>query len=320
MLEGLLSCLHRTPEDDLLWQAVADCLEENGEPLRAELLRLSRQLRGMGKGRKRRKAEGRVRELVNGGVRPCVPEITNSIGMRFALIPPGTFWMGSPKKEKDRGPDEALHEVTLTRPFWLGVFPVTQGQWTAVMGTNPSWFSAQDGVEFSGKKEVMGLDTSSFPVEQVSWDDTVAFCEALGEKEGVRHSYRLPTEAEWEYSCRGGLLSRPFHFGDALDRSQANFSESRLGRACAVGGYPPNAFGLYDMHGQVWEWCVDWYGDYPDGHVTDPAGPAEGTERVLRGGSYRNLARYCRSADRSKEEPTFRHNRLGARVVLVPAQ
>jgi len=149
-LSRLLSCLHRTPEDDLLWLAVADRLEEGGESERAELLRLSRHLRGMDQASgppsgARVAAESRIREMIAGGVKPCVPELTNSIGMRFTLIPPGTFWMGSPEDEPDRSADEVRHEVTLTRPFWMGVSPVTQSQYEAVMGKNPSYFSKKGG-------------------------------------------------------------------------------------------------------------------------------------------------------------------------------
>jgi len=326
-LASLLSCLHQTPEDDVLWLAVADRLEEAGETDRAELLRLCRRLRTMDQasgpppgGRvssPRAAAESRIRELVNGGVRPCVPEITNGIGMRFALIPPGTFWMGSPDDEEGRYENETRHEVTLTRPFWLGVSPVTQSQYEAVMGKNPSYFSKKG----EGEAKVKTLDTGSYPVEQVSWDDAVKFCEALSarpEEKASGNAFRLPTEAEWEYCCRGGLASKPFHFGDTLDKTQANFHAGGLKRTSAVGSYPPNAFGLHDMHGNVWEWCSDWYGDYPAGQASDPTGPAEGTDRVVRGGSWGSGSGYCRSAFRVGLGPSDRVNYLGFRAALVP--
>ena len=323
-LASLLSCLHHTPEDDVLWLAVADRLEEQGETDRAELLRLSRRLRGMAEDGERWAMEGRVRGLVNGGVRPCVPEIVNSIGMRFALIPPGTFWMGSPEDEADRSGDETdrsgdetQHEVTLTRPFWMGVSPVTQSQYEAVTGKNPSYFSKKG----AGKAEVRKMDTGAFPVETVSWQDAVEFCEKLSalaeEKEGKR-LYRLPGEAEWEYSCRGGLASKPFHFGDTLDKTLANFQVSGLQRTSAVGSYPPNAFGLQDMHGNVWEWCQDWYGDYPTGPAVDPTGPDEGAYRVFRGGGWGNDSGFCRSACRGGSGPSDRGDGLGFRAALVP--
>ncbi len=322
-LSRLLTCLARTPDEEVLWLAVADRLEEQGESERAELLRLTRRLRGMDQASGtasacRASAEQRVRELIAGGVRPCVPEVVNSIGMRFVLIPPGTFWMGSPEDEADRSEDEVRHEVTLTRAFWLGVHPVTQGQYQAVMGKNPSHFSKKGG----GKAKVKKMDTSSFPVETVSWGDAAGFCERLSALAGERRErrlYRLPTEAEWEYSCRGGLASKPFHFGDTLGKTQANFHDSGLERTCAVGSYPPNAFGLHDMHGNVWEWCGDWYGDYPAGVVTDPTGPEEGSDRVLRGGGWINNGWNCRSARRNWYTPASRNFSMGFRAALVPS-
>jgi uncharacterized protein (TIGR02996 family) len=311
-LSRLLAALHATPGDDVLWLAVADCLEEGGEPGRAELLRLSRRLRGMPEGGERWATEGRVRELIDGGVRPCVPEVTNSIGMRFALLPAGEFWMGSPEGEGN-GRARPRHHVTLTRPFWMGVFPVTQAQYEMVQGKSPSYFSMA---------EVGGLDTSSFPVEQVSWHDAVEFCErlsALPEEIVSRHSYRLPTEAEWEYSCRGGLVSKPFHFGDTLDKSQGNIYESGLKRTCEVGRYPPNAFGLFDMHGNVWDWCADWQGDYPAGPAVDPLGPAEGAKRVIRGGSWYNNGSICAAAHRGGSAPEDTAIVIGLRLVRVLA-
>ncbi len=317
-LARLLSCLHQAPEDDLLWLAVADLLEEEGQAERAELLRLTRSLRASGTASACRvTAEARIRELLSSGVRPCVPEVVNSVGMRFVLIPAGTFWMGSPEDEADRSEDEVRHEVTLTRAFWLGVHPVTQGQYEAVVGKNPSYFSKKGG----GKAKVKKTDTSSFPVEQVSWEDAAEFCErlsALAEEKREIRVYRLPGEAEWEYSCRGGLASKPFHFGDALDKTFANFHDSGLQRTTAVGSYPPNAFGLHDMHGNVWEWCADWYGDYPAGAVTDPTGPEEGACRVIRGGSWSYDSQDCRSAYRDGDGPADRVFDLGFRVSLVP--
>jgi uncharacterized protein (TIGR02996 family) len=328
-LDQLLSCLHQTPGDDVLWLAVADCLEEQGQPDRAELLRLHRRVLKMRKGNPRRAAETRVRELIASGVVPCVPEVVNSIGMRFALIPAGTFWMGSPELEDGRDSDEKRHRVTLTRHYWLGVFTVTQAQYEAVMGTNPSAFCSTA----ENKEDVEGLDTSSFPVERASWDDTQAFCKklsSLAEEVAAGRVYRLPTETEWEYACRGGLYTGAFHFGDQLNGLQANSDGSApygtnkvgpvLGRTCAVGSYPPNAWGLYDMHGNVWEWCHDLYdATYPDGPLTDPAGADQGPYRSLRGGGWANSGsgRGCRSAFRGRRDPGDRFDFLGFRVALV---
>jgi formylglycine-generating enzyme required for sulfatase activity len=256
-------------------------------------------------------------------------EIVNSIGMKFAMIRPGRFLMGSPAGEAERGNDEQQHEVAITRPFYLGVFPVTQAQWRAVMGNNPSYCCATGG----GKDSVRGMNTDDFPVEQVSWEDAQSFLDALAalkkEREAGR-KYRLPTEAEWEYSCRGGASSyQIFHFGNSLSSTQANFdgrypyggaaAGPYLGRTCKVGSYKPNAFGLYDTHGNVWEWCADWYGDYAASPERDPAGPPEGSGRVFRGGSWKYLGRNCRSALRCSHGPGERYDYLGFRAALVPS-
>jgi formylglycine-generating enzyme required for sulfatase activity/serine/threonine protein kinase len=258
--------------------------------------------------------------------------ITNSIGMRLVLIPAGTFTMGSLENELGRGSDEDQHEVEISRAFYLGVYEVTQEEYGRVMGSNPSYF-APTGV---GKDQVEGLDTSRFPVESVSWHDAVDFCRKLSEMPEEKRAgrrYRLPTEAEWEYSCRAGA-SRPvteatvwgwvtkgipFHFGASLSSTQANFNYS-LGRTCAVGSYPPNAFGLRDMHGNVAEWCADRYASdyYTKARRADPKGPLVGTGRVVRGGSFFYEARSCRSACRFGDEPTFRRLTQGFRVALVP--
>jgi formylglycine-generating enzyme required for sulfatase activity len=251
-------------------------------------------------------------------------EITNSIGMKLVLIPTGKFMMGSPASEKDREPfdkgNEEQHEVEITQPFYLGVTEVTQKQYRQVMGTG------------GGKASVAGMDTNNFPVERVSWEDAQAFLKKLSElpeekKKGRK--YRLPTEAEWEYSCRSGAPSdHPFHFGPSLSSTQANFDGNYpyggaakgpwLKRTCAVGSYPANRFGLRDMHGNVWEWCADWYDKdyYKSSPRKDPKGPATGTARVVRGGSWFVNGRYCRAAGRSRIEPGRRYNDVGFRVAV----
>jgi formylglycine-generating enzyme required for sulfatase activity len=273
-------------------------------------------------------------------------EFTNSIGMRFVLIPAGKFLMGSPDDEEGReygwGGEGPLHEVAITRPFYLGIHPVTQEQYEKVMGNNPSYFSA----EGRGKDKVRGLDTRSFPVEQVSWEEAQTFLQQLAarkeEKEKTRQ-YHLPTEAEWEYSCRGGHPSHMFHFGNTLTPRQANY-DNIIGRTSEVGSYPANAFGLFDMHGNVWEWCQDWYkGDYyqnsprqdPTGPSegqylyrrgviwnlfsppVDPPGPSNGMGRVLRGGGWHSIGQCCRSAFRTGCFPTDRSYYLGFRAAVV---
>jgi formylglycine-generating enzyme required for sulfatase activity len=263
-------------------------------------------------------------------------EVTNSIGMKLVLVPPGKFTMGSPKTEKDRGDDEQEHEVEITRPFYLGAFEVTQAQYEKVMGTNPSWFS----VTGEGKKDVAGLDTRNFPVERVSWKDAVEFCKrlsALPEEKKAGRVYHLPTEAEWEYACRGGPVSSraPFHFkkpSASLSFGQANFwSEDPYGggtkglpllRTCPVGSYEPNRLGLYDMHGNVYEWCADAYdkGYYAKSPQRDPQGPDAGpnASRVLRGGSWSSIGRYCRAAYRGRYGPGDRYLGFGFRGVMRP--
>ena len=192
--------------------------------------------------------------------------------------------------------NEEQHEVSITKPFYLGVYVVTQAEYEKVMGNNPSWFSAKG----DGKDKVKDMDTGQFPVEKVSWDDAVAFCKKLSElpeEKKAGRVYRLPTEAEWEYACRAGTKTA-FHYGDSLSSKQANFNGNfpyggadkgpYLGRTAKVGSYAANAFGLYDMHGNVWEWCQDWYDEnyYKNSPKEDPPGPAQGLHRVVRGGGW----------------------------------
>ena len=231
--------------------------------------------------------------------------IINSIGMAFVYIKPGTFMMGSPPNELDRKTDETLHQVTLTKGFYMQTTVVTQGQWKRVMNTNPSYFKN------------CGDDC---PVENVSWNDAKAFIQKLNSMEG--HSrYRLPTEAEWEYSCRAGCVG-PYANGNTmihLDK-MGWFSANSERKIHPVGQKKPNAWGLYDMHGNVSEWCQDWYGNYPSGSVTDPVGPPSGPGRVRRGGAWCYEAWNCRSAIRFRNFDGGRGFSLGFRLAhgVVP--
>jgi formylglycine-generating enzyme required for sulfatase activity len=230
---------------------------------------------------------------------------TNSMGMKFAWIPLGSFVMGSPKDEKLRRDNETQHKVTLTKGFYMGVHTVTQEQYETVMGNNPS--------KFKGEKNL--------PVETVSWDDCQEFIKKLRDKN--KKLYRLPTEAEWEYACRAGTKT-PFHFGETISTDQANYNgdftygDGKEGvyrkKTTPVGSFPANAWGLHDMHGNVWQWCEDWYADYPQKDVVDPQGPEKGKGRVLRGGSWDAIPGNCRSAPRHGFEPGRRLSSIGFRL------
>jgi formylglycine-generating enzyme required for sulfatase activity len=254
----------------------------------------------------------KVKEVKQEPVSPIVkpaalPEtVTNSIGMQFQLIKPGTFLMGSPESESGRSDGEVQHQVTLTRPYYLGVYPVTQEEYERVMGSNPS--------HFKGKRH---------PVDSVSWEDAMAFIaklNALPSEKSLGRLYRLPTEAEWEYACRAGTTTA-YSFGDypVYLGNYAWFGEGFIGSTHPVGNKQPNQWGLYDMHGNVREWCADWYGDYPNTAVTDPTGPTGGLSRVDRGGSWFYGAAHCRSAVRFGFDPSFRDDGNGFRVALSPS-
>ena len=238
-----------------------------------------------------------------------VKSTTNTLDMTFKEIPAGTFTMGSPETEKDRDDDEHQHQVTITKPFYMQTTEVTQGQWKEVMGTEP----------WKGKSFVKeGLNNAA---SYVSWNDAVAYCKKLSEKEGK--TYRLPTEAEWEYACRAGTETA-WSFGDdekalgdyAWYRENAWDIDEKY--AHQVGLKKPNAFGLYDMHGNVYEWCHDYYEEdyYKKSSEKDPTGPTSGSSRVLRGGSWNFYSRDSRSAQRySWYVAHFRFYYYGFRVV-----
>ncbi|MCK5805378.1 MAG: formylglycine-generating enzyme family protein [Lentisphaeria bacterium] len=255
-------------------------------------------------------------------------------GVKLELVwcPPGTFTMGSSRVERRAAvaaggkfvhyKDETQHKVTLTKGFWLGKYEVTQRQWQSVMGKNPSYFKSA------------GLDA---PVESVSWNDCQEFVRRLTAPAG--HEYRLPTEAEWEYAARGGPLSKGSAYSGSNDADDvawyygtsgehrlddAKWAAKKLSknkcRPHPVGQKTPNELGLYDMTGNVGEWCQDWYGDYPSGAVTDPAGAGKGLVRGFRGGSWSDIARFCRSAYRFRYVPSFSYDYLGFRVALAPVR
>ena len=248
-------------------------------------------------------------------------EVVNSIQMKLVLIPAGEFTMGSPEDERNRLPNEGpQHKVRITKAFYMGVHGVKQSEYEKVMGENPSNFT----------------DNPANPVEQVSWIDAVKFCTKLSKLPKERQAgrkYRLPTEAEWEYACRAGTTT-PFHYGAVLSSKRANFGGKRViggaekgqskNQTIKVGSYQPNAWGLYDMHGNVWEWCLDGVRNYSADAVEDPKGPEPDDElpgpkgfepAVLRGGCWQDGARVCRSAARYCGAPSSLSNGKGFRVV-----
>jgi formylglycine-generating enzyme required for sulfatase activity len=258
-------------------------------------------------------------------------------GPEMAALPGGTFLMGSPASEAGRNSNETQHQVTVSG-FFMGKYEVTQKEWTAVMGSNPSGFKGDN-----------------LPVESVSWYDVIEYCNKRSIKEGLTpaytidksrrdpnnkheydnvkwavtwnrggNGYRLPTEAEWEYACRAGSTA-PFSTGSNITTSQANYDGNNPYNGNAAGVYrvktwevgsgAANAWGLYDMHGNVWEWCWDWFGDYGSGAQSDPSGAVSGSNRVLRGGGWRSDARYLRSAFRDSNTPEIRYYNYGFRLV-----
>jgi formylglycine-generating enzyme required for sulfatase activity len=257
--------------------------------------------------------------------------IYRGVRQGFRWIPPTAepFLMGSPESEHERFSNERQHPVLLTRGFWLAETACTQALWTAVMDGNPSGFK--------GERR---------PVENVSWDDVQGFMERLNaelaafagrasarpgsdgaEGRSAQRTLRLPTEAEWEYACRAGATG-PFSCGDDITPEQANYDGNYPYRGNRKGQYrqetidvaslPSNPWGLYEMHGNVWEWCRDWYDGYPSGLVTDPAGPDSGGWRVLRGAGWIDVARRLRSAYRHHDDPGYRSRSSGFRLALGP--
>ncbi len=232
-------------------------------------------------------------------------ETVNSIGIKLAFIPAGEFLMGSPDGDSDaRNHEKPQHTVRITKPIYLGVTEVTQEQYEQVMGTNPSHFKG-----------------AQLPVEKVSWEDAVEYCRKLSElpaEQSTGRVYRLPTDAEWEYACRAGSRTK-WSFGDTESSlgEYAWYGDTSDNKTHPVGTKKTNAWGLYDMHGNVWEWSSDWWlRYYTTTAVSDPTGPATGSYRVIRGGSWISSAGRCRSAIRSGSTPDYRFSHLGFRLAF----
>ena len=236
-------------------------------------------------------------------------DLGNGITLEMVQIPGGKFLMGSPDSESERGSDESPQHPVTVQPFTMGRFEVTQAQWKAI--------ASLPKVKIDLNPDPSNFKGSDRPVENVSWNDAIEFCDRLSGKTGKK--YRLPSEAEWEYACRAGTTT-PFYFGETLSSNQANYSSKGT---IAVGSFPPNAFGLHDMHGNVWEWCTDYYQTNYQGAPTDGSAWLEGGNRayrLLRGGSWYNNPWYCRSARRNWLVPDNRSINIGFRVVCGSAR
>jgi formylglycine-generating enzyme required for sulfatase activity len=324
-------------------EAASKQIEKLGEPALPALRRAAAKAEDI-------EIRGRAQQLVRIILlRACQSKATE---MEFEIIDPGEFTMGSPEREGGRRIDEKEHKVRVTTLYLIGCYEVTQKEYERVAKSNPSWFTR----DADGKDSVAGEDTSRFPVERVSWYDAVLFCNKLSELDGYEayykpedierekdaiksasvtlqnnNGYRLPTEAEWEFACRAGTKTW-FHFGNANTGREANLkpggstfyasppSWKALGRTAKVGSYPANREGLFDMHGNVGEWCWDWYdGDYyANSPEADPRGPASGKQRVVRGGSWMVNESSCRSASRFWQLPNEGNYYTGFRVARTP--
>lgn len=255
----------------------------------------------------RQESIGRKKEKMNAGPLGETFSIPD-LDLTMIWVRPGSFVMGSQPNERSRNDDETPHQVTLTNGFYLGKHEITQAQWEPVMPRNPSHFKGGDR-----------------PVERVSWEDAVEFCKKLTEREREEGrlpdgmAYQLPTEAQWEYACRAGTTTA-YSWGDSTNNTLANYGKAFTEGTKSVGQYPRNPWGFHDMHGNLWEWCADWYGDYPNLAVVNPTGPASGAFRVLRGGSWGGGDTFMRSAKRSSHNPDKKVTILGFRICLMKSR
>jgi uncharacterized protein (TIGR02996 family) len=310
-LDALLAGIVADPLEETRWLVLADWLEEHdADPRRSELLRLHRKLLATccepDAHPERADWQRRAVELLGAGVRPCVPQHTltlpGGVPLVGSFVAPGSFLMGGTEYDDEK----PVHRRTLTDGFLLGVYPVTQSQWSAVMGTEPSHFKGPNR-----------------PVEQVSWDECQEFCAKLTAHAGGSVTVRLPTEAEWERACRAGTTTH-YHFGDVPSADLANYAGTETWNGSPEGVYreettdagtfPPNPWGLYDMHGNVWEWCADQYRPYSADEQQDKNEESNENLRVVRGGSWGSDPQNCRAANRLRNAPAYRINYYGFRA------
>lgn len=314
--QAFFSAIAENPHDLTNWLIFADFLEDHCHPC-AEITRLWA-TRRFGSTPLSEQEQARLDALFTSGLGPYLPRHSNSIGMELVLVPSGTFWMSEAY-------ENAKRQVEIPDNFYMGIYPVTQEQWQTIMGNNPSYFSRTGG----GQDEVKGIsdgDLKQFPVETVSWEDVQKFLEEFNRQEKSKSGwlYRLPTKAEWEYTCRGGATSKAdcaFDFylskpTNDLSADQANFHGNDpagnaskgqyLERPTKVGSYQPNALGLFDMHGNVGEWCQDW----------DEEGPPF---QMIRGGSWASDAEGCRAAALALPARVGLGSGIGFRLALVPS-
>jgi len=261
--------------------------------------------------------QGKIVQYKLGEAQQWEEDLGNGVVLETVSIPGGSFLMGSPREEEGRAEDDRespQHRVEIAR-FFIGKYPITQSQYQEVMGNNPSYFQKNG---------------AHRPAEQVPWERAIAFCQKLSQK--TKRTYRLPSEAEWEYACRSGTTT-PFHFGETITSDLANYDGNYTYRAApkgeyrgettSVGKFSPNAFGLFDMHGNVWEWCADkWHSNYQGAPINGNAWITSGysSYRLLRGGSWNRYPWYCRSAYRLRDAPDDCESTVGFRVVLVAAR
>jgi uncharacterized protein (TIGR02996 family) len=312
-LDALLAGIVAEPLEETRWLVLADYLEENDDQRRAELLRLHRRLLATccepDAHPERAAWQRRVVELLDAGVVPCVPQHTlmlpGGVPLVGSFVPPGSFLMGSTEVYYA----QPVHRVTLTAGYFLGVHLVTQPQWKSVQKTDPSCFKGPNR-----------------PVEQVSWDECQDFCTKLTTQLNNRVTVALPTEAQWEWACRAGTTTH-FHFGDVPDSDRVNYNGlytwngSKKGtyrvQTTDVGSFPPNSWGLFDLHGNVFEWCADEYRRYTSDEQIDPIGTREkldDSSRVLRGGAWSHLPLSCLAAKHGGSEHASRTSYIGFRV------
>jgi uncharacterized protein (TIGR02996 family) len=315
--DALLAGIVSDPREETRWGVLADWLEEFDDPRRAEFLRLHRRMLATccdpDPHPERGTWHARMVELLVDGVRPCVPQeslvLAGGVPMTFSFIPPGSFLMSL----NVNFPSSDLCKVTVTKGFYLGVFSVTQAQWKSVMGCNPSHFKGDDR-----------------PVEMVSWDDCQDFCQRATEHVSERVKVRLPTATEWEWACRAGTTT--WHYVGARElkfssspidltpdteielKRAAWFKANAEGATHPVGQLLPNAWGLYDMTGNVWQWCQDWWGHYSPEQLVDPIAPAGDVSRVYRGGGWPGPGGFCWTNGRSGNVPATRKTFVGLRV------